>query len=348
MKNKILIPVVAIIMVAVVVAVAIPTIEKGMASRSETDSTDDIEPGQFVKAVSTDGKPVSIPSVTYSLAEDKESYELADTTRSTSGSLRVKTPEDAEMGMRVMVSFKEPGSWLFIETIDMVMNPQMGFIVLVEDGKSLTGNTAVWIDDTGVVKTDYNVGEVTRPAGWTNYLIWGKDEKSTESYTLTNSDIYKGFVVIVKKGCNISGYNIVKFYVNSNPSINMDRPIGYTVPDVDDKQQYKKWRVWNAGNLNTGYTVSSTDAYDRSGATSKYPIYNSLTGIGIATNPSGKITVKTGYYNYSIEVKYKSKIMVDPTDYQGEYMESNIIFIVGDPDPIPPPSAVEPQVQESP
>lgn len=339
MKNKILIPVVAIILVAVAVAAAIPMIEKGMASRSETDSTEDIDPGQFVKAVSTDGRPVSIPSVTYALAEDKESYELADTTRSTSGSLMVKTPSDAEMGMRVMVSFNEPGSWLFIETIDMILNTQMGFIVLVENGKSLVGNTVVWIDDTGIVKTDYNVGEsVIRPAGWTDYLIWGKDEKSTSTYTLTNADIYKGFVAIVKKGCSISGYNIIKMYADSDPAINMNRPIGYTVPDMDDKQ-YKKWRVWNTGGLATGYTVTTTDAYDRSGATSKYTIYNSLSGTGIAVNPSEKITVKTGYYNYSIEVKYKSKIMVDPTDYQGDYMESNILFIVGDSDPIPQPIA---------
>ena len=276
MRNKILIPVVAIILVAVAVAAAIPMIEKGMASRSETDSTYEIEPGQFVKAVSTDGGPVSIPSLTYALAEDKESYELADTTRSTSGSLMVKTPSDAEMGMRVMVSFNEPGSWSFIETINMILNTQMGFIVLVENGKSLVGNTVVWIDSTGVVKTDYSVGEsVTRPAGWTNYLIWGKDEESTSSYTLKNTDIYKGFVVIVKKGCTISGYNILKMYASSDPAITMNRPIGYTVPDMDEKQ-YKKWRVWNTSNLETGYTVASTDAYDRSGATSKYSIYNSL------------------------------------------------------------------------
>lgn len=337
MKNSGLILVIAIILTVAAIAAAIPMIKNGMASNSETDSTDYIEPGQFVKAVSTDGSPVSIPPVTYTLAEDKESYELADTTRSTSGSLRVKTPDDSTMGMRVMISFQEPGSWLFIDTIDLILNAQTGFIVLVENGKSLTGTTVVWIDSTGVVKTDYDAGaSVAIPDGWSSYLVWGKDSKSGASYTLANTDIYKGFVVIVKADCNVSGYNIIKMYVGSeDPAVNMNRPIGYMVPDKDG-DQYKKWRVWNTGNLVTGYTVTGSDANDKSETPARYPIYNSVSTIGTATDPSQLLTVKTGYFNYSIEVKYKSKIMVDPTDYQGDNMKSNIVFVVGNPDPIPP------------
>ena len=233
MNRGTLIIIVATVAIAVAAAVMlIPMLDKGLASQSETDSIDDLEPGQYVKATSSDGNAVSIPAVTYTLSEDKEFYELAGLERSSSGSLRVKTPNNAEMGLRVLIEFQNQGSWMFIESIDIVMKRQLGFVVLVENGTSLGETTVLKVDANGISIATQTEGKVD-VSGWTSgCMVWGSGTPITGEYPVDTKDANNGFIILVDADYNINGYNIVKIYKNS-VSIDREKSVGYSLINSD-------------------------------------------------------------------------------------------------------------------
>lgn len=57
-------------------------------------------------------------------------------------------------------------------------------------------------------------------------------------------------------------------------------------------------------------------------------IYNSVTGgVGVAGDPC-ELTVTEGDYNFTLNIKFKSPIRVEPGDFSGSNMDSRIQFIL--------------------
>ena len=55
---------------------------------------------------------------------------------------------------------------------------------------------------------------------------------------------------------------------------------------------------------------------------------------GVGGDTSEIIPVRTGEYSFSLSVQYQSSVRMDPADFQGDKMESNVIFILDTIDPI--------------
>ena len=122
----------AIIAVAGVAASAVLVIQYGFAYLGITDNEGSMGGELYVKAVETTGELISIPSVTYIWYEEEEVYQLTDADRSVGGTLTVHTPGDANKALNFIVSFQDPGSWMFIDSIKVNVSngcPQGGYVV---------------------------------------------------------------------------------------------------------------------------------------------------------------------------------------------------------------------------
>lgn len=319
MKRGYLVISISIILLTVGLTAAAILIERGEAYQSQTDSNDEIWTPQHVIASTTEGKMVSINPIVYEQSEDKESYQLTDVNQSVQGMLDIKTKDDRTMGLKAMVTFQEPGTWLFIETMDIVTQRQVGFIILVDVSTTLSATTILTIDDDGDIhKTE---GSIV-PGHW---KVWGVGTPTEVSYVTDPSDAYKGFIVLVDSTYTLTNfYNVIKI---SGSDVELDTSadsIGDRI-DLDGKS----WKVWNEGVEQTTYAIKGEDIrtrYENQSITHIYDFTNPVSG-----KPTSPIPVITGEYSFWINIKYKAQINIDPTDYQGNNMNSNVVFILSDP-----------------
>lgn len=311
-----------IMLVVAAVMLAIPYIDRGLALQSQTDSEDSLPASMYVKAESNDGGIVSIPAATYHISSADTSYIMEDINRSVIGTLKIKTPNDNPGGLSMVVNFANSGSWMFVETMGITLQRQMGYVVLVDDDIDLDGITVVKIDATGGVtyQTDMDSGDNIDGSNW---KVWGVG--SAGAYAVNPSNGYKGIIVLVDAGYYVkSGCNVIK--LDDEPDMEPGKSVGYSVPG--------SWKVWGSGAV-SDYIIISGDILTKYDTEINKTIYDSLTqDIGQAGKPIDIISVKTGVFDFHINVKYKSQIMVDPTEYMGDNMVSDIQFLINESSPL--------------
>ena len=324
MRRNYLILVAAIILVSAAVAIAIPMLEHGFASQSQTDNTTDLEVDMFVEARSSEGGLVSIPSVKYQQSQDKQSYLLSDNDRSVTGTLDVRVPTDKKGALNVVVDFEDPRSWMFIDTMTLSVQRDTAYVILGMPG-TVTEYTIIKIgsDERGTIQY-VTKGQTLDLSG---YRKWGYGEDLGDSYTLKESDFYRNCLLLVDSTYDVpTGYNIIKIFRETH---DQGPPTYYTTKENVKKTNIEfsgSWQVWGAGQP-TSYTLKESDAY-RPEPTISSTIYDSSSETGVAGRPSTNISVRTSMYNFVIDVKYKSKVSVVPDEYQGENMVSNVVFLV--------------------
>ena len=71
MKKGLLILTFVVILAVAAVAVAVPQIEKGLASHAQTDSTGSLNSTLYIEAVPEDGEVLTVPKVKYTQSADK-------------------------------------------------------------------------------------------------------------------------------------------------------------------------------------------------------------------------------------------------------------------------------------
>ena len=311
---------VIIIVIAVAVASVAIMIELGVSFQSQTDSTDDnIRVGDYISAHDTDGNMVAITPVEYALSQDKESYVLSNVSQSLRGTMDVGTKDDKARSLTAMVDFQERGTWLFIETMDLSLQKEICFVVLVDNDTSLVGTTVITIDGNTVRKcTDSTVSGCWR--------AWGTGDV-VNGYVVANhaSDVYNGFIILVNNGTSLtSHYNVITMKGNNGSTVfNL-----FTPKNIGDKITLSgSWKAWDAGSLyNNSYQLRSDDLCIKTAQSVKVNIYDSMSSTGVADMQTDPVPVCTGFYNFSIDIKYKSQIKIDPTPYHGDMMKSNISF----------------------
>lgn len=124
-KNYLVLAIVLIIIVAVLAA-ALPLIEKGFASLSQTDNTENFESTLKVFAERTDSGNsgiIAIPHVTYQESNDKEYWYPSAISDEVSGDLTIKAVKATSYAqLRVMVNFEKQGTWMLIESITLTLS----------------------------------------------------------------------------------------------------------------------------------------------------------------------------------------------------------------------------------
>ncbi len=323
MKRKYIVLVAAIILAVAILAALLPMLDLGFASRSQTDSSADLDTEMYIQATSLEGGIVSIPSVTYVQSPEKDSYVLSDTNKSVSGYIEVKTPDDLNAAMDVLVDFENPGSWMFVDTMSVTIQRDVSYIVLGSPGIGST-NIIIEIGPNGVQKW-YNWNSSTQPTISGHWKVWGyRDSDHTDYYTVQLGDFYRGFILLVDVNYEMqTGYNIIKMThgpEDHNVIVQNVKDAGIDVSGGDN------WQLWGIGQPSS-YNVNDPDAY-RPETVYAGTIYDSTSGIGVSGRPSTNIPVKTSLYEFNIDVKYKSKINVVPDRYHGDNMVSNVVFFI--------------------
>jgi len=310
-----------VVVIAVAAAAAVIAIELGLAFQSQSDSSDDIRVGDYVSAHDTEGNMVAITPVEYYLSQDKESYLLSNVSQSVRGTMDVGTKDDKARSITAMIDFQERGTWLFIETMDLSVQKEICFVVLVENDTSLSGTTVITIDGSTASKcTDSTVSGCWR--------AWGTGDV-VNGYVVANhaSDVYNGFIVLVKNGTSLtSHYNVLTIKGNNgSTAVKL-----YTLRNIGDKVLTAgSWKAWDAGTLYyDSYQLRSEDLCIKTAQSVRVNIYDSMSSTGVAGMQTDPVPVCTGFYNFSIDIKYKSQIRIDPTPYQGDRMRSDISFIL--------------------
>jgi hypothetical protein len=312
---------VAAIVVAAIATIAVVTIEPGLAFQSQTDNTGTIKLGNYVEATASDGGMVSITPVVYAETDDKESFVLSNTTQSVRGTLEVGTINDQTKDLTAIVNFQERGTWLFIETMNLSTQRELCFTMLVSTSVTLGDTTVITINNTGASITN----AATVSGSW---KAWGVGETVT-NYVVSEhpGDVYKGFIVLIKSDLALAHhYNVLTIFNTLGNSVAVENrtphSIGESVTDTGS------WRVWNTGSVVSSYSLNENDLFRCTDTAVARTMYDSSTTTGIAGTRTEAIPVITGAYQFSIDIKYKSQINIDPTDFQGENMKSNIVFIL--------------------
>lgn len=124
-KNYLVLAIVLILFVAAL-ATALPLIEKGFASLSQSDNTEDLDSTLKVFAERTDGGNngiIAIPHVTYQESNDREYWYPSLSSDAVSGELTIKAVKAASLAqLRVMVNFEKQGTWMLIESITLTLS----------------------------------------------------------------------------------------------------------------------------------------------------------------------------------------------------------------------------------
>jgi hypothetical protein len=324
------------LMLAAVVAIAAAAvaglaiaIELGLAFQSESDSSDDVEVGDYLKASNTDGQMVSIIPVTYIQSQDKETYVLNNNVQSVRGTMEVGTEDNVEKDLTSIISFQESGTWMLIETMTLTTQREMYFTVLVSASVTLSGMTVILISGTAEGKTA-TIG--SQDSAYTGYKVWGVGTSVSDYVPSAHSgDSNKNFIVLVKDDALsrlTHRYNVLKITSGENSTTVVDlitpRALGDTVVSSGN------WRIWNTDKADGKYALRSNDLYRSAEEAVAKPIYDSLTAVGVAGKQTDPTTVYTGSYSFSIEIRYKSQISIDPTPYHDGNMRSNVVFILTD------------------
>lgn len=311
---------VAAIIVAMAATIAVIFIEQGVAFQSQTDSTDNIVIGDYIKATDPNGKMVSISPVTYVQTEDKESYELSDVSQSALGTLEIRTEDNKPKNLTAIIDFQERGTWLFVESMNLATQREVCFVVLADTATDLGQTTVIKIDSSGCSIAD----DSTVSGTW---KVWGVGAP-VENYVVSQQDVFKGFIVLVDSDLTLTHhYNVLTIFKSNNTTVVENRtPRSIHDPVIESGN----WRIWNIGNVVSSYNLTESDLHRCNEATVNRAIFDSTNTTGIAGKQTEPIDVVTGTYQFSISIKYKSSIRMDPTDYQGENMKSNITFILSD------------------
>ncbi len=301
-------------------------VEIGQAFQSQTDSTDDVPVGDYILARNSDGKMVSITPIVYSESQDKESYVLTDAIQSVRGTMDLGTKGDVDRDLTSLITFQEWGTWIFVETMDLTLQREICFTVIVSSEiTSLSGTTVITIDGSGNVRKEA-VNDQPIIGSWKVWGVGAAKVNYDPSAPANTGDPYKGFLVLVDSTFIMTHhYNVLMVTEESNAiSVALSTP-----KELNDIVAHMgEWRVWNTGNPVSGYTLRSTDLYRCTEQAVTVGYYDSTTTSGVAGKQTNPIAVHTGFYNFSIDIQYKSQIKINPEKYQGENMRSNIVFFL--------------------
>ena len=318
MRKPYLILAISLLAVTVAIAAAVILLERGLAFQYESDSVDNLKPAEYVDAMDSEGNRIVIPSITYEQSENKESFLLTNSSQYIRDcTMTVKTQNDGIKAMRCLVSFQEPGTWLFVETMDIVTQRQVEFLVLVKSGVSLNDTpTVITISNSGVAI----VNDSTVTGSW---KLWGVGQTKV-NYVVDGDDAHSGFIVLVGSEYRLTHYyNIIKIAALNDVSLETADSEGESV-DISGQ-----WLKWNDGSPITRYNVSKSDTYECLDTSVKTMIYDKDT-TSIADKPTDAIPVYSGQYVFTISIKYKSQIKMEPYDYEGNNMVSNVMFYISD------------------
>ncbi len=324
-----------IAIVAAVGAAAVVIIEMGLAFQSETDSKDDIKVGDYVSARDSNNKMVSINPVVYAQSADKESYVLTNVNQSVRGTLEIGTEDGVERDLTSLITFQEDGTWLLIETMELTVQREIYFTVVVSTSVTgLDGLTVITIDSSGHVTKNYNDRQI---AG--DWKVWGVGPVH-HNYDPTaqghENDPYKGFLVLVDSSyLMIHHYNVLAI---SGANSSIDVTLHTSNKAGAEIFKSGEWRVWKGETPGRGYILKSSDLYRCVEQSVHVSIFDSLAGEGIAGKQTDPITVRTGFYSFTINIQYKSSIKIDPTDFEGANMKSNVVFLLKH-KPVPEPTS---------
>jgi|GEM_PF-5067169 len=305
-------------------AAAVIAIELGLAFQSQSDSEDDIPVGDYVKARDYEDKMVSISPVVYAESQDKESFVLSNTAQSVIGTMEIGTKNNESKGLTTLITFQEQGTWMFVETMDLTLQREICFTVVVDfEIKSLPGTTVITIDDKGHVGTARNDTAVIG-----SWKVWGVGPVKVD-YDPSNpanvNDPYKGFLVLVDSTYIMTHHYNVILVSGTVDALDVSLKTPKSIGDVATTSG--EWMSWT-GTLTTGYALKSTDIYRCTDQAVKVNIYDSTITDGVAGRQTSPITVCTGFYGFSIDINYKSQIKINPANYQGANMKSNIVFFL--------------------
>ena len=326
MRQGCLILTVAAVLVAAAAAAAVITIELGLAFQSETDSSDTVRTGDFVKAYDEDGNMVSITPIEYIQSQDKETYQLASTTQEVNGTMEIWTQEDGVKGLRTRVTFQEQGTMMFLETMSITLQREICFLVMIKENacSSLSGITVIEIDQYGVISRanpeDSEVGDVITG----RWMLWGVGTAS--NYTVKEEDSFNNFIILVDDRYVLPHhYNVVKISSGSN---GLEFELYTKAQKPGDLVDSGEWMLWGL-TRKSGYRLSDGDVNVCLGAGDTVILYDALTtGTGIAGKASAQAPVHTGVYKFTFSIKYKSEISINPEPYQSENMKSKVEFIL--------------------
>ena len=322
-RNHLILAAVIVIIAAAAAAAAI-AIELGLAFQSQSDSDEDIKVGDYVKAHDSEDRMVAIAPVVYSQSQDKESYVLTNVNQSVRGTMEVGTKDNVTKNLTSLITFQEAGTWMLVETMDLTLQRETGFTILVhEETRTLDALTVITIDSAGHVKKDINDGPITG-----SWKVWGVGDTKVNynpSAQSSAGDPYKGFIVLVDSTYLLTyHYNVLALSGSSGGTVNL-----YTARSLGEEILTDgEWSAWNDRSYAKGYTLKSTDVNRCTEAAVRVPIYDSLSGEGVAGKETAPIDVCTGTYNFSIDIQYKSSIRIDPARYHGENMRSNVVFLL--------------------
>lgn len=324
-RNHLILAAVIVVIAAAAAAAAI-AIELGLAFQSQTDSEEDIEVGDYIKAHDSEDRMVAITPVVYSQSQDKESYVLTNVNQSVRGTMEVGTEDNVTKDLTSLITFQEEGTWMLIETMGFTLQRETGFTVVVNnETTTLDSLTVITIDGSGHAKKDINDGPITG-----TWKVWGVGEPKSNYNPVDPSSVgdpYRGFLVLVDSTFLLKyHYNVLALSGTTGSTVEMytAKSLGTVILDSGE------WRAWNYGNPVKGYTLKSNEVYRCTDAAVHVPIFDSLAGEGIAGKQTAPIDVRTGTYNFSIDIQYKSSIRIDPSRYHGENMRSNVVFILAD------------------
>lgn len=309
----------AAIIVTMAATIAVIIIEQGVAFQSQTDSIDNIAIGDYVKATDPNGKMVSISPVTYVQTEDKESYELSDVYQSALGTLEIRTENNQPKNLTAIVDFQERGTWLFVESMNLSTQREVCFVVLVNTLTVLNELTVITIDGNGCKITD----AATVSGSW---KVWGVGPE-VDDYVVSEhpGDVFKGFIVLVDSSLTLTHhYNALTIFEDNKTIVENRNPSSINDPVIEGGN----WRIWNIGTTVSSYNLTKSDLHCCTDTKENKPIFDSTNSTGIAGKQTDPVDVVTGTYQFSITIKYKSNIRIDPTNYQGDNMKSNITFIL--------------------
>ena len=323
MSRNHLILAVVVVAIAAAAAAAVIAIELGLAFQSQSDSEDDIEVGDFVKARDSEGRMVSITPVLYVQSQDQESYVLTNTSQSVRGTMQIGTEDNVAKSLTSLITFQETGTWMLIDTMDLLVQRETCFTVVVSTATTtLEGTTVITIDEDGEIQKTYNDRAITG-----SWKVWGVGTPKVDYNPSENQkDAYKGFIVLVDYRYVLTHhYNVLLITGNNGgTTVELRTPgsLGDSVISIGE------WKAWNSGNPSNGYSLKSTDLYRCTDPAANVSIYNSMTSDGVAGKMTSPIPVRTGTYNFSIDIQYKATIKNDPSRYDGDNMRSTIVFFL--------------------
>jgi hypothetical protein len=261
----------------------------------------------------------------YVQSADKESYVLTNVNQSVRGTLEIGTDDGVERNLTSLITFQEDGTWMLIENMSLIVQREIYFTVIVNTIVSnLDSLTVITINGNGVVSINYNDRAITG-----NWKVWGVGEPQSNYNPADQqhaNDPIKGFLVLVDSSYLMTHHYNVLAISGTNDTIF----VSLHTPKAPGDQVFSsgEWRAWNSGNSGIGYALKSTDMIRSAEGAVNVSMFDPTAGEGISGKQTDPITVRTGFYSFTINIQYKSSIKIDPTDFHGTNMKSNVVFLL--------------------